>query len=158
MTEPKVSASTVCLYQHCDKRFPRGRRQNQHQRAGGSFHQGGRYCSTRCRVRAFRARAKARSASVTASVTAVASSRPSTIPHASVTCAMQAIETIAEIAPGKTVLGRQELPGGIVPDAKWPGMWRVQYPNGRLSDMVNLCRAKDAAACFAETEARRRRT
>jgi len=33
----------------------------------------------------------------------------------------------------------------IVPDATYPGMWRVQYPDGRLSDMVNKTRAKDAA-------------
>lgn len=32
----------------------------------------------------------------------------------------------------------------VVPDAKWPGMWRVRTPDGRLSDMVNLARAKDA--------------
>jgi hypothetical protein len=33
----------------------------------------------------------------------------------------------------------------IEPDAKWRGMWRVRLPNGQLSDMVNLTRAKDAA-------------
>jgi hypothetical protein len=33
----------------------------------------------------------------------------------------------------------------IVPDAKWPGMWRVRTADGRLSDMVNLTRARDAA-------------
>src|SRR5437773_10416272 len=33
----------------------------------------------------------------------------------------------------------------VVPDGKHPGMWRVRYPNGRLSDMVNRARAKDAA-------------
>lgn len=33
----------------------------------------------------------------------------------------------------------------IKPDARWPDMWRVKLPNGLLSDMVNLTRAKDAA-------------
>ena len=33
----------------------------------------------------------------------------------------------------------------ISPDAKYPGMWRIKLPNGLLSDMVNLTRAKDAA-------------
>jgi len=33
----------------------------------------------------------------------------------------------------------------IMPDQKWPGMWRVRLPNGHLSDAVNLARAKDAA-------------
>ena len=29
-------------------------------------------------------------------------------------------------------------------DASWPGMWRVRL-GGKLSDMTNLSRAKDAA-------------
>lgn len=32
----------------------------------------------------------------------------------------------------------------IVPDAKWPGMYRIRCPDGSLTDMVNLTRAKDA--------------
>ncbi len=32
----------------------------------------------------------------------------------------------------------------IVPDAKWPGMWRI-VKGDRISDMVNLDRAKDAS-------------
>jgi hypothetical protein len=44
-----------------------------------------------------------------------------------------------------------------VPDAPHPGMWRVRWPDGRLSDMTNLTRAKDAVACFIETEERRQR-
>jgi len=33
-------------------------------------------------------------------------------------------------------------------DAKYPQMWRVHAP-GRISDMVNLTRAKDAAIAWA---------
>jgi hypothetical protein len=33
-------------------------------------------------------------------------------------------------------------------DATWPSMWRIKLPNGRLSDMVNLTRAKDAAVAL----------
>lgn len=33
----------------------------------------------------------------------------------------------------------------VVPDAKYPTMWRVRFPDGTLSDMVNRTRAKDAA-------------
>jgi hypothetical protein len=29
-------------------------------------------------------------------------------------------------------------------DAKWFEMWRIHFPDGRMSDMVNLTRAKDA--------------
>ena len=37
----------------------------------------------------------------------------------------------------------------VVQDAKYPKMWRVRYPDGQLSDMVNLTRARDAAAGLA---------
>ena len=44
-----------------------------------------------------------------------------------------------------------------VPDAAHPGMWRVRWRDGRLSDMTNLTRAKDAVTFFIETEERRQR-
>jgi hypothetical protein len=34
-------------------------------------------------------------------------------------------------------------------DTDWPGMYRIRFPDGRLSDMVNLTRAKDAALSIA---------
>ena len=45
----------------------------------------------------------------------------------------------------------------MVPDSVHRGMWRVRWPDGHLSDMTNLTRAKDAVACFMETEERRQR-
>jgi hypothetical protein len=33
-------------------------------------------------------------------------------------------------------------------DSKWAGMYRVRLPNGALSDMVNLTRAKDAVVAL----------
>jgi hypothetical protein len=44
-----------------------------------------------------------------------------------------------------------------VPDPDHSGMWRVHWPDGRRSDIVNLSRAKDALASFVETEQRRHR-
>jgi hypothetical protein len=41
------------------------------------------------------------------------------------------------------------LLASIEPDQNWPGMWRVRLPGGYLTDMVNLLRAKDAAAPLA---------
>lgn len=35
------------------------------------------------------------------------------------------------------------LSAGIVPDHRWPGMYRFRLPGGGLSDMVNLTRARD---------------
>jgi hypothetical protein len=31
----------------------------------------------------------------------------------------------------------------IVPDEHWPGMYRLRRPDGALTDMMNLTRAKD---------------
>jgi cytochrome c peroxidase len=45
----------------------------------------------------------------------------------------------------------------LIPDTAYPDMWRVQWPDGRTSDMANLTRAKDAIACFQETLERKRR-
>jgi hypothetical protein len=42
------------------------------------------------------------------------------------------------------------VPNGIVRDAKYPNMYRLRLPDGSLSDMVNLTRAKDALAAFSE--------
>jgi hypothetical protein len=41
----------------------------------------------------------------------------------------------------------------VVPDAVYAGMWRIAWPDGRLSDMVNLSRAKDAAMAWGQRNA-----
>ena len=48
-----------------------------------------------------------------------------------------------------------ELDRRITPDPKWPGMYRVKMPGGRLTDMMNLTRAKGE---LAELVASRRRS
>ena len=50
--------------------------------------------------------------------------------------------------------GRQ-IVATIEPDKVWPKMWRVRLPNGWLSDMANLTRAKDAAVGRHDPELRR---
>lgn len=46
--------------------------------------------------------------------------------------------------------GRPDPIAEVVPDGKYPGMWRLRLlPDGNLSDMVNLSRAKDAAIARA---------
>lgn len=86
-----------------------------------------RFCSPGCRVTANNAYRNGRSKRIrSARATSVASQ--------------------TNHAPGATSVAPRvkKLPRGIVADPKWPGMYRVRYPNGRLSDMVNLTRAKDA--------------
>jgi len=42
-----------------------------------------------------------------------------------------------------------QLLATVEPDTQWAGMYRVRLPNGHLTDMVNLARAKDAAVSLA---------
>jgi hypothetical protein len=45
----------------------------------------------------------------------------------------------------KLMLGARNTGAKIIPDAKWPGMFRVEYPPGVISDLANLTRIRDAA-------------
>ena len=45
-------------------------------------------------------------------------------------------------------LGRSKPLLSVVPDATYSGMWRISH-RGRLSDMANLTRAKDAGLTWA---------
>jgi hypothetical protein len=51
---------------------------------------------------------------------------------------------LAPIRQRKTALGIVS----IVADSVWPNMYRLRFPDGRLTDMVNLVRAKDALAAM----------
>jgi hypothetical protein len=42
--------------------------------------------------------------------------------------------------------------GDVVPDSKYPGMWRVVLHDGRLSDMANLSWARNAVLEAATRE------
>jgi hypothetical protein len=42
--------------------------------------------------------------------------------------------------------GSKPLPWKILPDTKWPGMYRIRRPDDTLTAMVSLTRAKDALA------------
>jgi hypothetical protein len=37
----------------------------------------------------------------------------------------------------------------IKPDPDWPNLYRIHMPDGHVTDMVNLTRARDAAVCLA---------
>jgi hypothetical protein len=149
-------ATAVCPV--CNNRFARGRRQNQHRRSHAAF-TAVRYCSSACRQAAYRTRRDIRnnipvSARPRRSVrrklrplSACVTNRPKdllrTTPHASVTRAEIPQRNQLAVTPQK-----KNLPREIVPDAKWPGMYRLRLPDGSLSDIVNLTRAKDALAAM----------
>lgn len=47
--------------------------------------------------------------------------------------------------------GRSKKPlAWVKPDERYSGMWRIHWPDGEVSDMVNLDRAMEAAADWAE--------
>jgi hypothetical protein len=45
-------------------------------------------------------------------------------------------------------IGRKKTGVSLQPDDRWPGMWRV-CQGERVSDMVNLTRAKEASVTWA---------
>jgi hypothetical protein len=54
-------------------------------------------------------------------------------------------------------LGTRYSGYSVVPDQRYPTMWRVRSPDGSLSDMVNRTRAKDAARLYLERDQSQRR-
>src|SRR5215471_9104606 len=81
-----------------------------------------RFCSDRCRVAAYRARA-----AVTGATPRGAANNAVKAPPRS-------------LVPAVTL----RVPPGVVPDRVYPGMFRIRLPGGGLSTMVNLARARDA--------------
>jgi hypothetical protein len=62
-----------------------------------------------------------------------------------------AIVGISERKKPQSVTLRRKPPkldARIVPDPKWPNMFRIRRPDGSLTDMVNLTRARDALRGF----------
>ena len=95
-----------------------------------------RFCGTACRVAAHRKPdCNANSAADSPSGAPPASQNGSGVHR-----------TRSELKTASTATKSPSVTRGfaIVPDAKWPGMYRIRRPDGSLSDMVNLTRAKDA--------------
>ena len=58
-----------------------------------------------------------------------------------------AAQTLAYWDGDKLMQGKRPMPIEVLPEDQWPGMCRVHY-QGKISDMVNLTRAKDAAVAM----------
>jgi hypothetical protein len=50
-------------------------------------------------------------------------------------------------------VGQKRTDVSVEPDGVWPGMWRIRQGD-KVSDMVNLARAKDAARGWARPKDR----
>src|SRR5262249_45061109 len=134
----------------CRKRFEPGRRANQFRHGGGSHHDGRLYCSRSCQQKAYRQRRAGASATVTPNrncAPAIVSKGPATTDlHATITPAHQRIENV-EVFLTKIDKARplfRTAAGELAVDNEWPGMYRVKWRDGSLSDMVNYTRASQA--------------
>ena len=160
--------TTTCLY--CGARFTPQQRANQHHRAGAAPVEA-LYCSPAHRQAAYRRR-KNIAAGIPASARRTHSGKvrltPRTPLSATVTerskppgctdvaTAVTQPEIPQQIQePARAFSGAllpipprvsKPLPAGIVRDAKYPSMYRLVLPDGTLSDLLNLTRAKDALA------------
>jgi hypothetical protein len=97
-----------------------------------------RFCSSRCRKATQRARDRG-------APIRVAMTRPGVAVDA--VLSVTAPVGMSEGQKPQSVTLRRESPKldpRIVPDQKWPGMYRIRLRGGTLSDMVNLTRAKEA--------------
>ena len=45
-------------------------------------------------------------------------------------------------------LGRRSTGITLIPEATYPGMWRVRWPDGQVSPMANRTRCKEATIRF----------
>jgi hypothetical protein len=96
-----------------------------------------RFCGPRCRVAAKRSRD--RGTPLTGAAT-----RFSVAPDAVLSVTVP-IGVSDRQKPQNVTLRRKppKLDPRIVPDEHWPGMYRLRRPDGALTDMMNLTRAKD---------------
>jgi len=153
----KRSAPATAVCPVCNKRFERGRHRNQFHRAGARVIESSRYCSPRCRQSAWRTRRDIRNQIPRHQrrIRNTERKKPGAAAtlHASVTRQKISQRFQCAATPKKKILGQRPLPPGIVPDEQYPGMYRLRLPDGSLSDMVNLTRAKDALATVHEESA-----
>jgi hypothetical protein len=108
------------------------------------------YCSRSCQQKAYRQRRAGASATVTpdrnCAPATVSKSPAGTNLHATVTPPQQCIEIVevfsAQIDQARSLF--RAAAGELVVDNNWPGMYRVKWRDGSLSDMVNYTRASQA--------------
>ena len=103
-----------------------------------------RFCSPRCRKATQRARDRG-------APIRVAMTRPGVAVDA-VLSVTAPVGMSKDQKPKSVTLRRNplKLDPRIVPDPKWPGMYRIKRPDGSLSDIANLTRCRDARRSFDE--------
>jgi hypothetical protein len=135
-----------CSRENCGNRFTltiRAGRNSDKAMAGRkrTYHQGQRYCSATCRKLA----SKARRAPLQASPQKRPKTLSATTPSSSVTSASISPTIYTGQKSGRARLQMALGRCIVVPDPDLPKMYRAMRPDGSLTDMVNLTRARDAA-------------
>jgi len=59
---------------------------------------------------------------------------------------------------GRCLYFEGKIVGRVIPDEIYPGMWRVELPDGSLSDLGNRTRVRDAAMAIALRNLNRQET
>jgi hypothetical protein len=148
MSEPKIElpATTTCL--GCGQRFDRGEYRRRRYKPT--------YCSSACRQASYRRR-KDIAADVPASARARHPRKMRLVAREACVTNAKNSASDTHLAPcvtrpkipqqpqwAATPKNKRTIPRGIVPDERWPGMYRLRLPDGSLTDMMNSTRARDA--------------
>ena len=149
------STTRICARPGCGERFSlvlRAGRDSGRAKAGRkrSLHKGRRYCSDTCRKLAAKARHWSQSSP---EMSSKRSERAATF--STVTSASNTVDISRGYKGRKSGRAGLQITFGdyaVVLDPDWPKMYRVRHPDGWLSDMVNLSRARDAAKGLAVSD------
>jgi len=159
-----VSATRICARPGCGERFSlvlRGGRNSCKAQAGRkpSYHKGRRYCSDTCRKLASKrrlgphaqtARQEHQSSPETSETRPAEglNEGPATGVLSTVTTDENSVDILPTYNSKKSGRASLKMTFGaytVVPDPDWPKMYRVRRPDGSLTEMINLTRARDAA-------------
>ena len=155
MTE---STTRICARLGCGERFSlvlRGGRNSRKAQAGRkpSYHKGRRYCSDTCRKLASKARYQSSPETSETRPAEGLNEGPATGVLSTVTTAENSVDILPTYNSKKSGRASLKMTFGaytVVPDPDWPKMYRVRRPDGSLTEMINLTRARDAARELAK--------
>jgi hypothetical protein len=105
---------------------------------------GARYCSGACRIRAHRGIERRLGHAGDSPREARISVTAGTADHIVTSGRFTTPVTDKASIPRGFKRPSRKLDPRIVPDPVWPGMYRIRLPDGSLTDIANLTRAKDA--------------
>ena len=142
------SQSAICRRDDCGKRFTLSRYGNRTYTSGATRKGRHLFCSLKCRVAHHRRMTALRGGVTAPSAKDGVTASGGTKGKGGVTSLEITQQNQRPLPPKITTeqphSARPSRHPKAIPDATYPGMWRVQWPDGRLSDMANLSRVNDA--------------